>query len=136
MYSYTLNQAKLNRIGEYIKSLRKFSKSFRSLRNCTWREELVKFMQNRSRVQNISPSSPKFIRQYLPARINRGQKSTPYARLSHKQGRSRSTSRKGRGSPLVLVAEVFRNRVYKRDALVREGYFAPSPPLIPKVHKY
>lgn len=85
---------------------------------------------------NISLPSPKFIWQYLPARINRGQKSTPYARVSHKQGRSRSTSRKGRGSPLVLIAEVFRDRVYKRDALVRGGYFAPSPPLIPKVHKY
>lgn len=58
---------------------------------------------------------------YLPARIDRGQKSTLYAGVSHKQRRSRSTSRKEREYVVVVarLAEVFRERVHKQKRCSR-----------------
>jgi len=84
----------------------------------------------------ISLPPPKFIRQYLPMRINRGQRSIPYAIASYKQHWSRSTSRMEGGSPLSRRRDVSKTNLQKRSAKVASLSLPSLSPLIPKVYKY
>jgi len=66
----------------------------------------------------ISLPLPKFIRRYLSVRMNREQKSIPYATTSHKQRGSRDLHRGRRAGCLSLFSRRWgvREWVYKRDA--------------------
>ncbi|TGZ51860.1 hypothetical protein DBV15_08734 [Temnothorax longispinosus] len=88
-----------------------------SLWNRGKQEELVKFRTAAGHDMYIAPPPLKFIRRYLPVRINRGQKSIPYATASYINNANRDLHRGRRADCLsFLVVEVFRKRVYKRDA--------------------
>ena len=116
---HTLNLPKLNCIDDRIEWFTITVIHIHSLWNRARQEKLVKSMQNhRAGMTCISLPPPKFIRRYLSVRMNREQKSIPYATTSHKQRGSRDLHRGRRASCLSLFSRRWGvwEWVYKRDA--------------------